>query len=116
VVVYRYKMNEFAMEKSSDRKESSSHKDSKDSESYHAEAEGSDSYQPNFVIESLHIFPEGVSDIDTRIQLSIGFQLDRQVNNSYWVFKLLVDSCDKRIVRVSMIDFRCLVTSLIRLT
>ena len=56
----------------------------------------------NVEIVSLDINPLGKSDISAPLELNIRFELDRDVVAAYWIVKFLVDSCDKRIIRVSV--------------
>lgn len=43
---------------------------------------------------------EGEVPADSALELKIVFELDRDVVAGYWAVKLLVDSCDARIIKV----------------
>jgi hypothetical protein len=51
-------------------------------------------------VTKINIEPSGVVDLSSPLELNIGFELDNDVNESYWIIKLLVDSCDKRIIKI----------------
>lgn len=51
-------------------------------------------------ITKINIEPSGVVDLSSPLELNIGFELDKDTNESYWIIKLLVDSCDKRIIKI----------------
>lgn len=55
----------------------------------------------NINVLSIEINPSGISDISAPLDLQIRFELDRDCLCSQWIIKFLVDSCDKRLIRVT---------------
>jgi hypothetical protein len=53
-------------------------------------------------IEILSInFEPAVGSLSGPLELSIKFELDRDVVAGYWIVRFLVDSCDRRLIKVS---------------
>ena len=52
-------------------------------------------------IEILSIlFDPPVGPLSGPLDLSIKFELDREVVAGYWIIRFLVDSCDRRLIKV----------------
>jgi len=49
---------------------------------------------------SVHTGKTGEVPVESSLELKIVFELDRDVVAGYWTVKLLVDSCDARIIKV----------------
>lgn len=58
-------------------------------------------------IEILSInFEPAVGSLSGPVELSIKFELDRDVVAGYWIIRFLVDSCDRRLIKVSCCALR----------
>mmetsp|Transcript_26621 Transcript_26621/g.39552 ORF Transcript_26621/g.39552 Transcript_26621/m.39552 type:complete len:178 (+) Transcript_26621:96-629(+) len=55
---------------------------------------------PQIDVTAIHIEPSRKSCITDPLELSIGFALDRDVVAGYWEVKFLVDSANKRIIKI----------------
>lgn len=55
---------------------------------------------PKVDITAIEIGPKSMAVITAPLELKIKFDLDRDVVAAYWIVKLLVDSCDKRVIKV----------------
>ena len=53
-------------------------------------------------ILAIELNPPGKCEISGPLELKIVFDLDRDCVASYWSFKILVDSCSARIIRVML--------------
>lgn len=49
---------------------------------------------------SIEFEPNYVTDVSDPLRLAIRFSLDRDVIAAHWIVKLLVDSCDRRVIKV----------------
>ena len=47
------------------------------------------------------IQPDYTVNIEAPLSIIINFEIFDDVDDSFWMFKFLVDSCDKRMIRVS---------------
>jgi hypothetical protein len=66
------------------------------------ESRGVGDRQPPPKIEVLDIeFDPPSGPLSGPLELKIKFELDRDVVAGYWIIKYLVDSCDRRLIRVS---------------
>ena len=55
---------------------------------------------PKIEITKIKITPNEIVDISSPLDISINFELDRDVVAAYWVVRFLVDSCEKRIIKI----------------
>jgi hypothetical protein len=55
---------------------------------------------PLVTITAIDIRPQGIVPVTAPIDLSIQFELDRDVVAAYWVVQFLVDSCHSRLINV----------------
>lgn len=55
---------------------------------------------PKVEVLDIHIEPAVRGPLSGPLELTIKFELDRDVIAGYWIVRLLVDSCDKRLIRV----------------
>jgi hypothetical protein len=55
---------------------------------------------PKVDVTDIVIVPAEKVPIGDPLSLTINFTLDKDAVAAYWVFKLLVDSCDKRIIKI----------------
>lgn len=58
---------------------------------------------PTVNVSRIVLRPNGPTEISSPLELRINFDLDRDVIAGYWIIKFLVDSADKRIIRVPYI-------------
>jgi hypothetical protein len=61
---------------------------------------GDDGPLPVVDVVSIEFEPTGVSPVAGSLELRIRFELDRDVVAGFWVVQFLVDSCDKRIIKI----------------
>ena len=84
----------------------SSANDAKDNgkESYEDEGKwDTDNMPPPTVnVLAIEIKPSGIASISSPLDIKISFEVDRDCIASFWTVKFLVDSADKRIIRVSL--------------
>lgn len=62
---------------------------------------------PKIEIISINFEP-AVGSLSGPLELSIKFELDRDVVAGYWIVRFLVDSCDRRLIKVSWYALRLL--------
>ena len=55
---------------------------------------------PKVEITHIEIGPSPSAEITDPLELKIKFDLDRDVVAAYWIVKLLVDSCDQRLIKI----------------
>ena len=55
---------------------------------------------PGIEVTDLVISPSKICLVDEGLELKISFELDRDVIAGFWGVKLLVDSCDNRIIKI----------------
>ena len=85
--------------------ESKDYSDTKDSKDCFIDDEKWDSEKlppPTVNILGIEILPNAVGEISAPLELKIAFDLDRDCVASFWQIKFLVDSCNSRIIRVSV--------------
>lgn len=51
-------------------------------------------------ILAIDIKPASIVDISAPLSITISFNIYKDISDVCWIFKFLVDSCDKRIIRV----------------
>jgi len=71
-------------------------KDYKDDMSYNDNIDS----PPKIEITKIKIAPNEIVDISAPLDLCISFELDRDVVAGFWTIRFLVDSCEKRIIKV----------------
>ncbi len=67
---------------------------------YADDSKGCDDPLPTVNIESIEFTPDECCPVSGPLELKIKFELDQDVIAGFWKVQFLVDSCDKRIIKV----------------